>query len=101
MRTRELDLLIKAVTNKQQITIELIEDSWPRKIEPYAIFRSSSGKILLECYQLDGFSESDKRIGWRTINVAKIKLVRSKPIQGFEPRSEFKPDSPRYADRLA
>jgi hypothetical protein len=106
VRQREVDCLVRAILDRRIITLQLRDidgslEPFRRTGEPYAIYQSSTGKILLDWYQLAGWSESKPgRPGWRQLDLERIAIVRVGAKLSFAPRSDYKPDSPRYAQAI-
>ena len=61
-----------------------------REVEPYMVYISPKGKRLFHCFQLRGFSESGKPIGWKNPEVASF--LRAEQLAGtFSIRPEYNP----------
>jgi hypothetical protein len=106
VRQREVDVLVRAILNRRVVTLQLRDtdgslEPFQRTGEPYVIYQSSTGKILLDWYQLAGWSESQPgRPGWRQLDLERVVTVRVGAKLSFAPRSEYKSDSPRYAQAI-
>ncbi|MHA1248611.1 MAG: hypothetical protein ACTSRP_01330 [Candidatus Helarchaeota archaeon] len=63
-----------------------------RIVEPYIIYISSTGKTLVDCYQLRGYSKSGVYTGWKAFELNKINSV-SLTDESFYIRSEYNPNN--------
>lgn len=61
-----------------------------RIVEPYMIFRSSTGKRLLHCFQIGGYSAGGALRGWRNPEVGSFESAQIVD-QRFTPREEYNP----------
>lgn len=72
----------------------------PRTVHPHVLFRASTGKICVDCYQVDGATSSGERIpDWRQMNLAKITQIE--PLDGeFDMAEGLNLASPKYSNGL-
>jgi len=74
--------------------------SAPRTVHPHVLFRTSTGKICIDCYQVDGATSSGERIpDWRQMNLAKITEIEVLD-DSFETAAGLNLGSPKYANGL-
>jgi hypothetical protein len=84
--------LILAIKNRRKIT--LVSGGCNRKIEPYLLYRSSNGQILLNGWQYDGESNSTPPPDWINVRLDSIEWVKIKEKtfgttkQGYNPQSK-------------
>jgi len=71
--------------------LKLIDyDGNHRIVEPYMIYDSAKGKFCYHVFQLDGFSDSGKAIGWKNPEVESFEF--SEIIEtSFRQRNEYNP----------
>lgn len=61
-----------------------------RVVEPYIVFVSSTGKRLLHCYQIGGYSAGGPLRGWKNPEVGSFDGAQLVDQQ-FTPRAEYNP----------
>lgn len=61
-----------------------------RIVEPYMVFVSSTGKHLLHCFQVGGYSPGGILRGWKNPEVASFDSAQAVE-QRFTPRPEYNP----------
>ena len=66
-----------------------------RVVEPYAFGKDNKGNYKLRAYQIDGFSESGKPVGWKLFNVENISNIKILDENFEEIREEYNP----YGDK--
>jgi len=85
---------LKSAIDKQLIIN--LEYGGERLVEPYIIYETSKGKRLVDCYQLNGYSSSGIKTGWKRFDISLIRNIQF-TSNVFEIRSEYNPDnSGRY-----
>jgi hypothetical protein len=62
-----------------------------RIVEPYMIYDSSTPKRLLHCYQVSGFSEGGRPIGWKNLEISSFTNASIKDDVFFV-RPDYNPD---------
>lgn len=66
------DKIINAIKSKQKVELNYKGEGY-RVACPHAIYISSTGKTLADCYQLSGYSTHSEKIpDWRPFDIAKI-----------------------------
>jgi hypothetical protein len=92
----DMQLLKEAMDNTK--VVELLSEG-NRVLEPYILYESSTGKILLGCYQLSGYSKRGKLPAWRTIKSNEIRNVNLTE-KDFTIRSEFRPSNKKIYTKI-
>lgn len=71
-----------------------------RIVHPHVLYRSSTGKVCVDCYQVDGSSSSGGMLpDWRPFNLAKITEVEL--LDGeFDIAPGLNLGSPKYSNGL-
>ena len=72
----------------------------PRIVHPHVLFRTTTGKVCIDGYQVEGATGSGERVpDWRQMNLAKISEVEI--LDGiFETAPGLNLGSPKYATGL-
>ena len=70
-----------------------------RVVHPHAVYRASSGALILDGLQVSGATRSGALPGWREFALMRIVDLRVLEAQ-FEPASDFNRDSERYSHGL-
>lgn len=97
-----LQMLTAAVREKRCVAIRYHDQTHIRVIEPHAIYTAGNGEIVVDGYQIRGYSSSGRQPPfWRPYRLKKISAV-SLLKEPFQTRTEdgFVPDKERYRDRL-
>jgi hypothetical protein len=91
-----IDSLVDAVGRRRVVELVYDGDPIPRLVEPHAVYRASTGKVMLDGFQLAGPTHSGPIPGWRQFEVERIEsvVVRDMP---FVPAPDYRPESDRYA----
>ena len=83
-----------AVTRRAVVRITRAKDPprTSRTGEPHIVYKSSTGKVLVDLYQTDGYSSSGQPPMWRPIALADVRSVvvldeRFKPHPTYNPRN--------------
>lgn len=76
------------------------DPSGPRTVHPHVLYRTSTGKICVDSYQIDGPSSSGGPLpDWRPFDLAKIMQIEM--LDGeFETAPGLNLGSPKYASGL-
>ena len=92
--------LAEAIQNHKKVLLQYDDQPPPlREIDPYVIYRSTTGKILLNAYQHSGYSESEEEVAWKIFEIDRITSLTVLD-KVFDIRPDYKPDSDRYSDAL-
>lgn len=88
-----IDELCEAIGNCEQLSIETSEGQ--RTIDPHAVYRSTKGNDLLECWQIGGTSSSGESSGWKHIPLDSINSVTPtgetfNAAAGYNPASTYR-----------
>ncbi len=90
--------IISAIEKNQVMTIVY---GGERVIEPHILYVSSNGNILLDAYQISGYSESNEPVAWKRFNIDEIKSAELVD-ETFTPRPDYNPNnSERYVTIIA
>jgi len=81
--------LIKSATNRHLCWITDINGN-RRLVEPYMIYTSSRGHRLFHCFQLEGYSVSGARTGWKNPKISNF-ISSEETDMLFEIRDEYNP----------
>ncbi len=80
---------------KAGVLCELVDQGGHRRtVEPYMVYRSSLGKRLFHCFQVDGYSDSGRPLGWKNPEVRSFVSATATGVQ-FRQRSEYNPSNSR------
>lgn len=92
--------LINAIKTRRKVELNYKGEGY-RLICPHALYKSSTGKILVDSYQLSGYSTHAEQIpGWRPFDISKITEIRVLDDM-FEIASGYNPSSERYLNTIA
>ncbi|MSP78743.1 MAG: hypothetical protein EXR67_04225 [Dehalococcoidia bacterium] len=100
MTTSHADIIAKAIRDRKTLAITDEEGGRPntRVFEPYILFASKNGNVILGGYQITGATYAGKPPVWHTIPVTKITSV-SATKNRFLVREGFSSnDRTRYAE---
>lgn len=85
-RTIALRVLTSGVKEKRRVSIHYRDQSRPRVVEPHAIYTDDHGELVVDCYQIRGYSAAGRPPPfWRPFRLKKI----SEPLlldEVFAPR---------------
>ena len=70
------DLLREAIASRAVVELVYRSDAHQRVCHPHILYQSSTGKILVDTYQVGGYSSSDPLPGWRPFDVSQITSLR-------------------------
>jgi hypothetical protein len=70
-------------------------DGIPRLVEPHAVYHSSTGRVMVDAFQLAGPTHSGSVPGWRQFELERIEDVRVGDTP-FMPAPDYHPESDRY-----
>ena len=74
-----------------RVLCELVDRSGrKRTVEPYMVYKSTKGRRLFHCFQIDGYSQSGHQVGWKNpeVNIFMSATVTETP---FRLRPEYNP----------
>lgn len=78
--------LVQAIKGRQRVMLRYRDQEQEREIEPHAIYTDERDELVLDAFQVGGFSESARPLPyWRPLRVKKIRTLRITK-QGFAPR---------------
>src|ERR1700742_1609129 len=90
-----------AIAARAPLALKYEGDRGPtRTVHPQVLFRTSSGQLCVDCYQVAGYSSSGKPLpGWRDFDLGKI--VRIEITDGLlGPAPGLNLAAPKYAHVL-
>ncbi len=70
--------LCEAMENRRELAVST--QAGERIVHPHAVYRSTKGNILLECWQVSGASTSGEVPGWKRLPIDQI--TSSRPTGG-------------------
>ena len=92
--------IINAINSRRRVELNYKGDGC-RVICPHALFISSTGKTLVDSYQLPGYSTHHEQIpGWRPFDISKITEIRVLD-ETFDSAPGYNPLSDRYSSAIA
>ncbi len=97
-----LQVLTTAVKEKRCVAIRYHDQTHIRVIEPHAIYTAENGEIVVDGFQVRGYSSSGRPPPfWRPYRVKKISAI-SLLKESFQTRTRegFAPSKERYKDGL-
>ncbi len=97
-----LQILTAAIREKRRVAIRYHDQAHIRVIEPHAIYTAEHGEIVVDGYQIRGYSSSGRQPPfWRPYRLKKINAV-SLLKESFDTRTEdgFVSDKERYREKL-
>ena len=88
-----IDELCEAIGKCERLIIDTSEGQ--RTVDPHAVYRSTKGKDLLECWQVSGTSSSQESCGWKHIALDSINSVTATgetftAAEGYNPASTYR-----------
>jgi len=94
------EIIIKAIRSKCKVTLNYKWEGM-RIVCPHVIYRSSTGKILVDTYQVSGYSNHPADIpGWRPFDISKITELNILN-ETFDLADGYNPLSERYTNSIA
>ena len=92
MLPNAIELFKTAITNNRRIALHYKGQRHVRVVEPHVLYRMGSGRIMVECYQLRGYSTGGRVPPfWRPFQVARItalelldELFEVRTVEGYE-----------------
>jgi hypothetical protein len=92
--------LVAAIRDRHVVELSYQGDGpLTRLVHPHALYRSSTGKICLDAYQVGGPTRSGSLPMWRVFDLAKLRVV-DVLTETFEPDPGYRPSSPKYRGGL-
>ncbi|MHB8254861.1 MAG: WYL domain-containing protein [Acidiferrobacter sp.] len=97
-----LSILTEAVRSRRSCAIRYRDQTQARVVEPHAIYEDAGGEVIVDCYQVGGYSSASRKPPfWRPFRLHKINaaaLLR----KAFVPRRSegFSPTRSRYRKGL-
>jgi len=97
-----LKILSEAIRERRRVAIRYHGQREIRVLEPHAIYANDRGELVADCFQLKGFSATQRKTPyWRPFRLKKIAAV-SKLKETFDVRiaDGFSASKPRYRKGL-
>ena len=92
--------IINAIKLRHKVELNYKSEGY-RLVCPHALYISSTGKKLVDSYQLSGYSTHAEQIpGWRPFDISKITEIRVLD-ETFEVAPGYNPSSDRYSNVIA
>jgi hypothetical protein len=89
------DALIAAIEEHHVVALRYGRRPEPRHLLPHVLYLTSTGRPMLDAYQLSGPTTSGPLPGWREFALERI--VRLEVLEErFLPVPDYHPESPRY-----
>ena len=94
------ETIIFAIKSRKKVELNYKGEGL-RLVCPHALYISSTSKILVDSYQLSGYSTHAEQIpGWRPFDISKITEIKVLD-EIFEVAPEYNPSSKRYSNVIA
>lgn len=93
-----LTLLQTAIRERRKVAVRYHDQGDTRVVEPHALYRSDNDELLMDGFQIDGYSSSGRPPPfWRPFRLKKIRTL-SVLTEIFEPRYDdgYSPNKVRY-----
>jgi predicted DNA-binding transcriptional regulator YafY len=101
MTTNNIDKLTQhvwqAAEKKQACRLHVAGESGPRVVHPYGVCLTQRDLISLVCWQAEGFSTSNKNLGYRLFILTHIESIEILASH-FHKRDDFNPADGQYKD---
>ncbi len=97
-----LSILTEAVKGRRCCAMRYRDQLQARVVEPHAIYEDASGEVIVDCYQVDGYSQAGRTPPfWRPFRLRKIAAATLLKKTFVPRRSEgFSPTRLRYRSGL-
>ncbi|MFM7855478.1 MAG: hypothetical protein ACKO96_27020 [Flammeovirgaceae bacterium] len=89
--------LWQTAEKKQECRLQIWGESKPRVVHPYGVCLTKRNLISLVCWQTEGFSASNKNVGYRLFILAHIRSIEMLASH-FHRRDDFNPADGQYKD---
>lgn len=93
-----LQLLQSAIRERRRVAVRYHDQDEPRVVEPHAVYRADNDDLVMDGYQVGGYSTSGRPLPfWRPFRLKKIRTL-SLLKDTFTPRYEdgYSPNKIRY-----
>lgn len=83
-------LLCETIEGRRAVSFRYGKDGGSRLCHPHILYEGSTGKLLVDCYQVGGYSSSGSVPGWKPFE---LRLVSSLELRGetFDPAPGYNP----------
>ncbi len=102
MTDEALSILSEAIKARRCCALRYRDQTQARVVEPHAIYEDGTGEVIVDCYQVGGYSSADRLPPfWRPFRLRKINAVALLRKTFVPRRSEgFSPTRLRYRTGL-
>lgn len=102
MTDEVLSVLSEAIKARRCCALRYRDQTQARVVEPHAIYQDATGEVIVDCYQIGGYSSADRNPPfWRPFRARKITAVALLQKPFVARRSEgFSPTRLRYRTGL-
>lgn len=90
-------LLYEATRRRRICSISLAHEPEPRIVHPYGLCQTQRDKIMIICWQEDGYSGTSRLPGYRNLSLAKCSTVELLD-RHFLVRGDFNPADSSYQE---
>ena len=88
------DVICQAIRERRLLSVQY--KGRERIVEPYLLFESKAGDLVLHGWQVDGAWENTPPPDWSNLKLADVSSVRSLDRTYAHPRPDYDPSSPRF-----
>ncbi len=74
---KPIDVLSNAIHNKSVCVLRAKDDKGDRIVEPHIVYEASSGNILVDFWQTDGYSSSGNLPSWKRLVIQDIVSIKT------------------------
>jgi hypothetical protein len=96
-----IDTIIRAIESKNKLEFTYNDETGSRAVYPHAMYKNSQDHLILDAYQVSGFTTSDGKLPqWKMFNVVSIAKLTVLD-ETFIKIVSFNPASDRYKKAMA
>ena len=88
------DVICQAIRERRLLSVQY--KGLDRVLEPYLLFESKSGDLILHSWQVEGDWEHSPPPDWSNLNLSDLSSVRPLDRTYAHPRPDYNPNSPRF-----
>jgi hypothetical protein len=88
--------VVQAIWSRHAAELRYDDEDELRIVYPHVLYRTESGAVELDAYQVLGPSRSGHLPGWRIFEVERIAEFAARE-ERFDPPPDYHPDSDRYS----
>lgn len=90
-------LLYEATRRRRIVSLTLADEPQPRIVHPYGLCQTQRAKIMIICWQEDGFAGTSRLPGYRNLSLVRC-LTAELLDRHFLVRGDFNPADTSYQD---